>query len=211
MEYANKSVRMMRRQAGIAFDAFCITERPDELDRDIQPIAPKIKVAGWWNKLLTFDKDMPKGWIVVMDVDLLIVNSLKDILQYAFQNTRQMAAYSDAIHWRNCKLSSSLMIFRSGDLHHIYERFKFEMPTNETYHGAGDQGWMAQHLTDILYLDEVFPNFKQSLKVDLARAVNGNTFEIQSVLGSQVRIVDFHGRPKPHECLSVPFVRDNWR
>ena len=101
------------------------------------------------------------------------------------------------------------MVFRSGELNHIFEKFKEELPTNDTYHGAGDQGWMSQHLNEILYLDEVFPNFKRSLKFDLS-SINGDTIQIPINIDPSIKIVDFHGRPKPHEIMHVPFVRDNW-
>jgi len=210
MEYANKSVNMMRRHAGMDFDAYCITERPVELDTLIHPLKPQLDVKGWWNKLLTFDSSMPEGWNVVMDVDLIIINSIKDELEYAFSNTKQMAAYTDAINWRNCKFSSSLMIFKSGSLQYIYDKFATELPTNETYTGAGDQGWIYPQLNNVLWLDEIFPKFKRSLKFNIAERKNNSLF-IPPRIDNSVKIIDFHGRPKPHEVLQLPFVKDNWK
>ena len=210
MEYANKSHNMMKRHAGMDFNSYCITERPSELSKEIKPISPSANVKGWWNKMLILDKSMPEGWIVVMDVDILIVNSIFEELNYAFDNTKEMAAYSDAINWRNCKLSTSLMIFKSGSLHHIYEKFILENPTNETYHGAGDQGWIYPQLNDVLFLDEVFPSFKRSLKFDLSTK-SIDSISIPPTLDSSIKIVDMHGRPKPHQISHIPFVKENWR
>ena len=210
MEYANKSVNMMRRHAGMDFDAYCITERPVELDALIHPLRPQLDVKGWWNKLLTFDSSMPQGWNVVMDVDLIIIDSIKDELEYAFSNTKQMAAYTDAINWRNCKFSSSLMIFKSGSLQYIYDKFATELPTNETYTGAGDQGWIYPQLNDVLWLDEIFPKFKRSLKFNISQRKN-NSLLIPPKIEKGIKIIDFHGRPKPHEVLQLPFVKDNWK
>jgi len=209
MEYANKSYSMMKRHAGMNFTPYCITDRPDELDPEIRPIKPEMEVKGWWNKMLAFSPAMPSGWIVVMDIDLLIVNSIRQELEYGFQNVKQIGAYSDAIHWMGCKFSSSFMIFRSGDLSHIYENFK-KNHEQIVDHPGGDQVWLGPQLSDVCYIDEAFPSFKKSLKFDLSK-IDGNMLTIPNELSGDIKIVDFHGRPKPHEIAHVPFVRDNWR
>ena len=209
MEYANKSFSMMKRHAGMNFKAYCITDRADQLDPAIHPIKPEMQVKGWWNKMLALSPSMPEGWIVVMDIDLLIVNCIKEELEYAFKNVKQIGAYSDAIHWMGCRLSSSFMVFRGGELSHIYENFKRNYEQIKDNPG-GDQVWLGPQLQDVCYLDEVFPNFKRSLKFDLSK-VDGNILTIPNELSGQIKIVDFHGRPKPHEIPDVPFVRNHWK
>lgn len=152
---------------------------------------------------------MPDGWNVVLDIDLLLINSIKQELEYSFKNLKQIAAYSDAIHCMNCKFSSSFMVFRSGSLRDIYENFLTSYPTIENYLG-GDQVWIGPQLTNVLYIDEKFPNFKRSLKFNLSKR-DGNTLHIPLEITEDIKIIDFHGRPKPHEIATVPFVAENWR
>jgi hypothetical protein len=209
VEYANKTYHMMSRHAGMPFKAYCISDPQAGLHPEIELIAPEMQVKGWWNKVLGFSKQMPAGWIVMLDVDILIVNSLKPVLEYAFTHTKQIAAYADAIHWMDCKFSSSLMIFRSGELVYIYDEFKRQYPAIENRPG-GDQVWIAPYLQDVLYLDEVFPKFKKSLKFELGE-VNGNELTLPKQLDPDIVLVDFHGKPKPHEILQVPFVQAHWR
>ena len=208
MEYANRTVSMFRRNFSKNFKAWCITERPSELNTDITPITPSISVTGWWNKVLTFGNDMPEGWIVVIDVDLVIINDITDIIEYAIENTQQIAAYSDAISWMDCKFSSSFMIFRKGSLSHIYDTFCKQWPANKDFPG-GDQVWTHPQLDHILYLDEKFPNFKKSLKFDLLEA-EYEKFYLPKSLPNSTKIIDFHGRPKPHELTQWPIVAENW-
>lgn len=209
MEYANKSFSMMKRHAGMSFTPHCITDRPDQLDPAIHPITPSMEVTGWWNKMLAFGPDMPEGWIVVMDVDLLILQSIRQELEYGFAHVKEIGAYSDAIHWMGCKFSSSFMIFRSGELAHVYENFRQNYAQIED-HPGGDQVWLGPQLKDVCYLDEAFPNFKRSLKFDLSK-IDGHMLTIPNELSADIKIVDFHGRPKPHEITHVPFVRDHWK
>jgi len=208
VEYANKTYNMMKRHAGYSFKAFCISDPQEGLNPEITTIPPEMKVKGWWNKVLGFSKSMPAGWIVMLDVDILITNSLKPILDYAFMNTKQIAAYSDAIHWMNCKFSSSMMIFKSGSLDYIYEEFKRQYPAIEDRAG-GDQVWIGPYLKEVLYLDEVFPKFKKSLKFELGE-IKGNELIIPKKIDDKTCLIDFHGRPKPHEISDVPFVAEHW-
>jgi hypothetical protein len=208
MIYANRAINMFRRHYKKPTKAWCITERPNELDDGITAITPSITVTGWWNKVLTFGNDMPEGWLVVIDVDLIIINDITHIIDYAIENTKQMAAYSDAINWMDCKFSSSLMIFRQGTLSHIYDNFRLQWPSIKDFPG-GDQVWTHPQLDHILYLDEQFPEFKKSLKFDLA-SIENNSFTVPKTLPAKTKIIDFHGRPKPHELTKWPIVAENW-
>jgi hypothetical protein len=60
----------------------------------------------------------------------------------------------------------------------------------------------------LLLLRQTF-GFKKSLKFNLA-SINNNSFEVPSMLPPQTKIVDFHGRPKPHELTQWSIVAENW-
>lgn len=208
MEYANKSVSMFRRNVELDVSAYCITDRPELLDTTIKPITPKPVVSGWWNKTLAFSPDMPKGWTVVIDLDVVIIGDITRIIEFAIENTRQIATYNDAVHWHGCKMSSSFMVFKSGSLAHIYEKFCSEWPGIENFPG-GDQVWLYPKLDHVLFLDEAFPDFKKSFKVDIMQLKNGKV-EVPNKLNPNVRLIDFHGYPKPHQIKHWPLVANNW-
>jgi len=210
MEYANKAHSMLARNLDIPFESYCITERPYELSDDITPIAPLIDdVRGWWNKLFLFSNKMPDGYILFLDVDLVLVDNITDVINYAYENLEQIACYSDAIHWEGSKFSSSMMFFRSGELHHIYENFLQSYPAINNFLG-GDQVWTFPQLDKILYLDEVFPGFKNSLKFQLGTNKEGS-LTVPKRLPKGLRLIDFHGDPKPHQLLDWSVIKENWR
>ena len=101
------------------------------------------------------------------------------------------------------------MVFKQGTLSHIYDNFSRQWPSIEDFPG-GDQVWTHPQLDHILYLDEQFPSFKKSLKVDLA-SIKNKRYQVPATLPPQTKIIDFHGRPKPHEATTWPIVANNWR
>ena len=208
MVYANKMHNMFSRHYDHKFDSYCITERPSELSNEITPLEPEYEVKGWWNKLLALGPQMPSGWVIVIDVDLVILNNITEVIEYAIEQKSPLAAYSDAIHWCGAKLSTSFFMFESGTLVDVYNKFV------ESYPGiidfpAGDQGWLNTQVSEILYLDEVFPNFKRSLKFDVATKGPDGSLHVPSSMGDTI-LLDCHGRPKPHEMLNWPVVANNW-
>ena len=83
MEYANKSHNMLKRNLNINFDSYCITEKPEELSKEIEPIKPLLDdVKGWWNKLFLFSNTMPDGYILFLDVDTVIINDLTEVVEF---------------------------------------------------------------------------------------------------------------------------------
>ena len=211
MEYANKSHNMLKRNLNINFDSYCITEKPGELSKEIEPIKPLLDdVKGWWNKLFLFSNTMPDGYILFLDVDTVIINDLTEVVEFGLNNLEEIACYSDAIEWEGSKFSSSMMIFRSGTLNHIYQNFVESYPKILNFRG-GDQVWTFPQLNDILYLDEKFPKFKMSLKFQLATRKDKGLI-IPSNLPNELKLIDFHGRPKPHEVIDKwPLIKKHWR
>ena len=166
MEYANKSVSMFRRNVDLDVSAYCITDRPELLDATITPIEPKPVVSGWWNKTIAFSPDMPKGWTVVIDLDVVIIGNITRIIEYAIENTLQMATYNDALHWHGCKMSSSFMIFRSGSLAHIYEKFCSDWPGIQDFPGVIKFGYIHS-LIMYYFLTRFFQISKNRSKLTL--------------------------------------------
>ena len=209
MQYANKAASMFKRHCTLDVSCYCITDRPGQLSAGITPIIPSLDVSGWWNKILAFGPDMPKGWTVVMDVDTVIVRDITEIIEYAGEKNELMAGFEDAIHWHGCKFTSSFMVFKSETLLHVYEKLEREWPTIENFPG-GDQVWLYPQFEKVLFLDKFFPEAKQGLKYHLARSVDGR-IRLPLSLPDSLKIIDFGGNPKPHEIANWPVITDHWR
>jgi len=205
---------MLRRNLGLDFRAFCITDNPNGISSAFEILTPLMpNVAGWWNKVSVFSKEMPGGIILYLDLDLVITGDLTEVIQYAvteISTKSQIACFSDAIRWMNTKFNSSMMVFRSGSLDLIYQKFCAEYPAIKDFEG-GDQVWTAPQLSRVTYLDERFPGFKKSVKFDIATGFDGHTISLPKYLPIGTLLLDFHGQPKPHQLSEWAPVKDNWR
>lgn len=209
MQYANKAASMFKRHCTLDVNCYCITDRPGQLSAGITPINPSLDVSGWWNKVLVFGPDMPKGWTVVMDVDTIIVSDITEIIEFAVKQNELMAGFEDAIHWHDCKFTSSFMIFKSETLLHVYKKLERDWPAIENFPG-GDQVWLYPQLEKVLFLDQFFPGAKQGLKFHLASRVDGR-IRLPLNLPDNLKIIDFGGDPKPHVITNWPVITKHWR
>lgn len=206
--YAEKLHKSFARVSTLEVHHHCITDRPNEVTGWAHPIAPFKKSAGWWNKLNLFSKEMPSGPILYMDLDIVILSNFDEEISAMLQQNGKICCVSDAISWMGVKFSSSLMLFESGSLNHIFDRFtEEEADINER--AGGDQVWTGPQLKDVYYVDEKFPNLKKNLKFHLASR-DGNNLTLPLKVSEDVKLVDCGGRPKPHELGMIPYIKANW-
>jgi len=187
---------------------FCITDRPKEVGDWAEPLIPVKMSKGWWNKLNLFSPDMPKGKILYLDLDIVIIQNFDEEILYMANNPCSMNCVSDAVHWMGEKFSSSMMLFGSGAHQHIFEAF-LKADDSLTDRPGGDQVWVGPQLSDISFIYEIYPDLKKNLKFHLSKR-EGNKFLIPKTLHPSVKLVDCGGRPKPDELAFLPFIKNNW-
>lgn len=210
MKYAQKSIRRFQQLTDFKVRPYCITDRPDEIKEFAKPIVRNQGIKGWWNKVLTYSKDMPAGWNVYLDIDIVMLKNFDEEIQYAIDQNKKIACCSDAIMWHGNKFSSSMMVFKTGSMDDIYEKFKKSYKMLHNFEG-GDQVWTGKYLNqeDVLYLDEKFPNLKKNLKFHLGEKVLGQ-WKFPSFVSSKVKMVDCGGQPKPHQLSHLKYIKENW-
>lgn len=208
MEYAEKIIKHFCELSNLEITPYCITDRPELLSSYINPIQPKVNVSGWWNKVLLFDPDMPAGWNLYLDLDIVIFENFDDEIMYAIDNTKQVSCVSDAIKWMGERFNSSLMIYQTGAMKGVYLEF-IENYNKLEGRAGGDQVWIGPKLSNILYLDEKYPLLKRNFKFQFASRV-GNNFHVPHELPAGIKMIDFGGKPKPHQLTTVPYIYDNW-
>lgn len=208
IEYAEILHKRFSQVSKLNVDHFCITDRPDCVSGWASPIEPCVAASGWWNKLNLFSGAMPAGWLLYMDLDIVIQDNFDREIKWAVKQNRKIACVSDAIGWMGVKFSSSLMVLKSGSSQEYFRQFKQLWPSlNER--AGGDQVWLGPQLKNVLYLDKKFPNLKKNLKFHLAKECNG-TLTLPFTISDEVKLVDCGGRPKPHELQQLSYVRTNW-
>lgn len=209
MVYPVKLHRQFQRLTRLSVSHYCITDRPSELSNNIMPITPFIKSEGWWNKINLYSSQMPKGIILYMDLDIVILQNFDAEIIAMSECGYSISCVSDAISWKGEKFSSSLMCFKSGEHNEIFERFeKFESAI--VGREGGDQVWTGPQIESIYYADDHYPNLKKNLKFDLARKTPENELILPQTIDSRVKLVDCGGRPKPHELQMIPYINENW-
>jgi len=208
MVYANKLHRQFSNLTTLEVSHWCLTDRPSELLEFIKPIAPFKKSKGWWNKINLYSPHMPKGHILYMDLDIVLLKNFDEEIIEMTKKTESMCCVSDAIGWMGQRFSSSLMCFESGVHSKIYKYFEKNEDKINNLEG-GDQVWTGPQLETVYYIDDDFPNMKKNLKFHLAKRLN-NQLQLPITVSDDVKLVDCGGRPKPHELEVLPYIKQNW-
>lgn len=208
MHYAEKLVRRFNSLTKLEIKSFCITDRQEQVGSWATPIIPPKPSKGWWNKVNLFSPEMPSGWLLYMDVDIVILKNFDHEIVKTIQAGSAINCVSDAIGWMGEKFNSSLLLMQSGCRTDIYEKFVREHDALIDRAG-GDQVWIGPQLEDINYIDMNFPFLKKNLKFDLGK-LNGNNLKLPADIPEDIKLIDCSGRPKPHELEAVPYIKRNW-
>jgi hypothetical protein len=209
--YVEKLVKRLRQVSSMTFDVYCITDKPDQMPQGVTPIEPALNVEGWWNKLQLHSNTMPKGWILYMDLDIVIVQEFDDVLRKIIERgiDYKIYAVSDAIKWMDNEFSSSFMFFKARFHNYIWKNFKRDHQKIVKFPG-GDQVWVGKNMMpDVEYIDYEYRWLKMNLKFHLGKKV-GNVWHFPLSIDNRIRMIDCGGRPKPHELSTLPYIRENW-
>jgi hypothetical protein len=209
MKYAEIITRQFLAKSNLRVDCYCITDRPEEVGDWAIAITPAIEANGWWNKLNLFSPEMPSGWILYLDLDIVIQDNFDEEILWTISQNYNLACIADAINWMGVSFSSSMMILRSGAMSEIFEVFRTNRPDLENLPG-GDQVWVGPQLKELLYINDQYPFLKKNLKYDLAENPDATQLCFPSHLDSRIKLVDCGGNPKPHQLKRLPYIYRNW-
>ena len=163
---------------------------------------------GLGNKLYLFSPSMPEGWLLYLDIDIVIRQNFDDEIISTIKHGESINCVSDAINWMGVRFSSSLMLLRSGVRPDIYENF-LKAEDDLVGKPGGDQVWVGPKLNNIHYIDDSFPNLKKNLKFDLATK-NGKEVKFPTAVDDSIKLIDCTGRPKPHDLAMLSYIKQNW-
>lgn len=187
-EYVNRLYAMVRRNCSSLPGFVCFTENGEGLDADIQvqPL-PGAGLAGWWNKVALFRRDLPgvTGRVLYLDLDVVVTGNLDPLLCHPGDFVIMDNDYVPGFN-------SSVMLFEAGARPEIFENFvEADMARLD-----GDQDWIALKAPDA----ELWPHLwcvPYRLRAAIAPP-------------SETKVVAFSGRPNPSD-YPAPWVRDLWR
>lgn len=213
-EYANKSLNMFRRNFDGNFTAFCITDKKEVISSDFICITKQPELSGWWNKISIFNQNLPHKYTLYVDLDLLIMNPLSEVLEFAKGNMAdyEIACFGDHIKWHGEQFGSAFMFFEQKKMGWVYEEFLTDLHRNMLTKG-GDQIWLGKRLSKILYLEHHFKNLVKSLKFDLGQmSEDRSTLSIPKKIEHDFILLNCHGQPKPHQLVEMGWepIRQIW-
>lgn len=215
MIYARKLITRFKELTNYDVTAYCVTDRPEEIDDIATPIEPPFGAGrGWWNKLVAYNNNISEKYIVYLDIDTVLVKNFDHEIDSAIAHFEHggydVACVSDAIGWKNNKYSSSMMVLKHGSMEEVF--YDFDKNRLFDYDG-GDQvytGHLIQRLgKKVYYIDEQYPNLKLNLKFHLGQKILGQ-WKFPSYLPFECKIVDCGGRPKPHDLEYLSYIKENW-
>ena len=221
MIYARKLIKRFTQLTEFDVNAYCITDRPDEISDLATCIDPPFgEKKGWWNKIKAYDSFYADDHAVYMDIDTVLIKNFDEEIQRAmdaFEDPRvKVACVSDAIGWKNNKYSSSMMVLRKGRMEDVFQLFSMDSWRLFNYDG-GDQVWTGHLLeewkaggyAEVHYMDEYNAALKLNLKFHLGEKIFGQ-WKFPAYIPKECKIVDCGGRPKPHELESLRYIKENW-
>lgn len=173
-EDVNNVYKMVKKNLDLPFEFYCFTEDADGLDKDIKVIENTLEydLDGVWNKLLLFKEDlMPKGIKLYLDIDIVIQNSINNILSYMHPGLTKIKCFWKSIEYTDgtperrderwdMNYNSSVMLWEDN-LNHIWEHF-IEDPDMFMLKYAGmdrfifHEGFKANHFPEGFIYSRIF-------------------------------------------------------
>lgn len=205
-EYIQRMELQLRQHLRCEFKTQCITTKANQIEG--APFCPDIVTRpdqvweSWWDKLMIFGPQGPvEGHALYLDLDQIILGDISHWLLPA--PSKEMVCYADHKEWCGEKFGSALMYFEAGRFAWLWEKFLQEEPWKVQREG-GDQIWIGEKLreaqTPVNYINEAHPGEIVSYRYDLH----------QGAPSAGVKLVNFHGRPKPAELKHIEWIRENW-
>ncbi len=187
-DYVEKLRGGVARYLTLPYNFWCLTD-DEEVDEEIV-IPLQHSWPGWWSKLEVF-RDF-RGHTLFIDLDTIIVGSLDELVSHKGPFI--------SIHgfYRSHMFNSGFMSW-TEDFSHIYKSFSDNVEV--MMEGKNDQQVIGSMLESYVTFQETFPGQVVSYKVH-CRGLGK--------LPPNVRVVCFHGKPRPHE-VNDSWMKEFWR
>jgi hypothetical protein len=167
----------------------------------------------WWYKIQIFNPKQHKGHLLYFDLDTVIIGNLDWIWQKPKDSFWSIRDFKFLFKTKRQTVNSSVMWFSTEQFAYVYHRFDPEKVRNtRTWHG--DQDYISATIDPALigYLEQDrIKSYKWEVKeggYDFTRRKHKKPGSI-TYPDPDVRILVFHGKPKPHE-EDHPVIRDHW-
>jgi len=218
--YVERLYNMVKRHSTrpVRFHVFTEPDRsvPDHMIKHVLHDWPGIAgpKKSWWYKMQMFEPGRVSGRLLYFDLDTVIVDNI-DWMQGL--DARYFWSIRDFRHlWRPSwkGMNSSVMLWDTSRFAWIWREFQQNDVKTQTRLFHGDQDFLNSVLTekDLKFIDEsLIKSWRWQIKdggMDMKTRVYRRP-DAGSVLLPGVKILIFHGSPKPHD-VHDPVITQNW-
>lgn len=230
-DHVNRLHRMVRRHLRREHAFFCLTDNPEGLDEGVAVLPlPDLQLVGWWNKLWLFSADFPlRGRVLFLDLDLVILRDLDALVD--FEAERLFVSIADYVHER--EFNTSVFHWQAGapELDAVWREFlafksaldlsrranffrylaflrrRLALKRRKRVASMGELTHLGRYQGSQKWLSELIWDKPWSAAFPAGWC---GSYKRGGASHPDARLVVFEGRPKPHECLQLPWVRENW-
>ena len=194
------------------FKFYCLTDMGNGFspktynDMQVKVIPLTYAWPKWWSKMEMFRCPALYGQrVVFIDLDTIIVGDINQICDYSgpfcvLNDFNRLGPY----------VGSGLMAFNGEGLKPLFNTFK-DRPEFQMDRHRGDQNFIFENHKDPDFFQSLYPGQVISFKPERGRGV-------LKTLPEDVRIVCFHGKPKPRDVVNMdsddrfycPWVKEHW-
>ena len=218
--YVDRLYNMLQRHStcAIRFHVFTEPDRsvPDHMVKHVLQDWPGIAgpKKSWWYKMQMFDPGRISGRLLYFDLDTVIVDNIDWIHTL---DSRYFWSIRDFRHlWRPSwkGMNSSVMLWDTTRFAWIWKEFQKNDVKIQARLFHGDQDFLNSVLTehDLKFMDEnMIKSWRWQIKdggMDMKTRIYRRP-DAGSVLLPGVKILIFHGSPKPHD-VHDPVIEQNW-
>ena len=218
--YVERLYNMVKRHSTrpIRFHVFTEPDRPvpDPMIKHVLNDWPGIAgpKKSWWYKMQMFEPGRISGRLLYFDLDTVIVDNIDWIQDL---DTRYFWSIRDFRHlWRPSwkGMNSSVMLWDTTRFGWVWKEFQKNDVKTQARLFHGDQDFLNSVLTeqDLKFIDEsLIKSWRWQIKdggMDMKTRVYRRP-DAGSVLLPGVKILIFHGSPKPHD-VHDPVISQNW-
>jgi hypothetical protein len=194
---------MIKRHLTLPYTFYCVTDDAHDLHPDINCVMlpENYKFEGWWCKPYIFKYNLfdPNNQVnFYIDLDMVIVDNINCFMLHEpgnFIGLRNFI-YLRSGYKKQKTLGSGILRWQNNSLSMIYDRLNRDASIIDSF--PGDQEYIWHYYRDrMLFYPE---KWCISYRWHYARTRNL----------TNVKVVDFHGKPKPHESDDQNII-DNWK
>ena len=219
--YVDRLYNMIKRHSTreIRFHVFTEQDRsvPDHMVKHVLQDWPGIAgpKKSWWYKMQMFEPGRVSGRLLYFDLDTVIVDNIDWIHTL---DSRYFWSIRDFRHlWRPSwkGMNSSLMLWDTTRFGWIWKEFQKNDVKTQARLFHGDQDFLNSVLTehDLKFMDEnMIKSWRWQIKdggMDMKTRIYRRP-DAGSVLLPGVKILIFHGSPKPHDVHDV-VLQSHWK